>query len=621
MNQINVIFDQFFLHENSKTLNKNLLLKIFLPAIALILISWGSTGHFKINTGASLSFNAQMSQFLDWTTTLADHASDADIRKSTDPTEAPKHYLDIDTYTEFILTGRIPQTLDSVILVHGSTFVYNNGILPWATMITFDSLRNCYARRDWNKAVLFAADLGHYVADGHMPLHITENYDGQLSGNSGIHSRYETTMVNSYIGQITYTGMNISVIPNVNHYIFSYLYANYNYVDSVLAADNYAKAASGGSTTSSVYKTALWDKTKGFTIPLFRNASHALTELIYTAWVQAGSPAMTPTLTTTLPSSITTTTAISGGNVTAVGVPTVTSRGICWSTIANPVVTGNHTIDGSGTGTFSSIITGLTAGTLYHLRAYATNSNGTAYGSDLQFTTTALPHLTINLSNQPATLSGFTYVVGSGPSSSQYYNLSGAALFPVSGNITIAGTADFDVSANNIIFGNTVTLAYSTSSLSSTPVYVRLKSGLTVGSFINEPVTNTGGGATGVNVSCSGTVTSLIFPEPSNYPVNFSATNIHLQWTDATGTGLPAGYLIRMSNTSYNAIQPPVDGIPVANSITDKNVAYGQQEVWFTNLNPNTTYYFKMYAFSGSGSDINYKTDGLVPQAMQSTTP
>jgi hypothetical protein len=600
---------------------KNLIVKTAVPLIALILISWGSTGHYKINTAASLSYNAQMSQFTYWTTTLADHASDADIRKNTDPTEAPKHYIDIDSYSEFVLQGKIPQTLDSVILLHGSTFVYNNGILPWATLICFDSLRNCFARHDWSKAVLFASDLGHYVADGHMPLHITENYDGQLSGNSGIHSRYESTMINAYIGQINYAGMDISVIPNVNQYIFSYLYSNYIYVDSVLAADNYAKSVSGGSTTSTAYKTALWGETKGFTIPLFRNASHALTELIYTAWVLAGSPAMVPKVTTASPSSVTTTSASSGGNASADGVAAITERGVCWSANVNPVATGNHTTDGTGTGTFTSSITGLTAGTLYHVRAYATNSAGTAYGSDLQFTTIALPQLTINLTGQPVALSGFTYMVGYGPSASQNYFLSGTALSPAAGYITITGSTGFEVSLNNSTFSSSVTLAYSSAALSNTSIFVRLKQGLAVGNYNSELVSNSGGGATAVNVSCSGVVTSLVLPEPSNAPASFSANNIKLNWTDASGTSLPEGYLIRMSNVSFSAIEAPVDGFPVANSATDLNVPYGMQEAWFINLSPNTIYYFKMYAFAGTGADINYKTNGVVPQLMQKTTP
>lgn len=261
--------------------------------MSVVLLSWGGAGHYKINTASGLSFNAEMAQFNVWITTLADHASDADERKAWDTNEGPKHYIDIDNYDEFLSQGWIPQTLDSVIAIHGSSFVYGNGILPWATIAAFDSLQSCFERLDWAKAVLFASDLGHYVADGHMPLHITRNYNGQYTGNTGIHSRYESTMINTYISQITYEGYEISEINDVNQYIFNYLYTNYVYVDSVIAADDYAKGLAGN-TTSSTYKQALWDKSKSFTVPLFKNASHALTELIYTAWVQAGSPLMSP---------------------------------------------------------------------------------------------------------------------------------------------------------------------------------------------------------------------------------------------------------------------------------------------------------------------------------------
>ncbi len=102
----------------------------------------------------------------------------------------------------------------------------------------------------------------------------------------------------------------------------------------------------------------------------------------------AGSTITVPTVTTTAISAITTTTATSGGNVTADGGATVTARGVCWATTTNPVATGSHTTDASGTGTFTSAITGLTASTTYYVRAYATNSAGTAYGSNVTFTTT-----------------------------------------------------------------------------------------------------------------------------------------------------------------------------------------------------------------------------------------
>lgn len=272
-------------------MKKYFLSTVALLSLSVILISWGGVGHTKISEASYLSFNQQMQEFQSWVGFLRDHASDADKRKnSANPTEEFKHYIDIDKYSEFIATGRIPQTLDSVNAIYGSATVLDNGILPWATKASFDSLRNCFQRHDFVQAKVFAADLGHYVADGHMPMHITKNYNGQLTGATGLHSRYESTMIGAYISQITYTGESISVVSDVNQYIFDYLYSNYPYVDSVLAADTYAKTL--GTTSSSAYNTALWLKTKSFTIPLFKRASHALAELIYTAWVEAGSPSL-----------------------------------------------------------------------------------------------------------------------------------------------------------------------------------------------------------------------------------------------------------------------------------------------------------------------------------------
>jgi uncharacterized protein (TIGR02145 family) len=94
-----------------------------------------------------------------------------------------------------------------------------------------------------------------------------------------------------------------------------------------------------------------------------------------------------PTVTTTAASDITATSAVSGGNVTFDGGADVTSTGVCWNTAGSPTTADNHTTDGIGTGVFSSNITGLTSSTLYYVKAYATNSEGTAYGDQVSFTT------------------------------------------------------------------------------------------------------------------------------------------------------------------------------------------------------------------------------------------
>ena len=91
--------------------------------------------------------------------------------------------------------------------------------------------------------------------------------------------------------------------------------------------------------------------------------------------------AQVPVLTTTAVSNITFATATCGGNISSNGGAPVTARGVCWSTGQTPTVSDSKTADGTGTGSFTSNITGLTAVTPYYVRAYATNSAGTGYGS------------------------------------------------------------------------------------------------------------------------------------------------------------------------------------------------------------------------------------------------
>lgn len=114
------------------------------------------------------------------------------------------------------------------------------------------------------------------------------------------------------------------------------------------------------------------------------------------------------------------------------------------------------------------------------------------------------PTLTVS----PASLTGFTYFVGSGPSTPQSYNLSGINLTGFPSNITVTGSTNYEVSSDNVTFGATTSIAYTSATLSATPIYVRLKAGLSAGTYNTELVSNSGGGASDVNVTCSGTVTA-----------------------------------------------------------------------------------------------------------------
>lgn len=110
-----------------------------------------------------------------------------------------------------------------------------------------------------------------------------------------------------------------------------------------------------------------------------------------------------------------------------------------------------------------------------------------------------------------------------------------------------------------------------------------------------------------------------ILPEPSNYPNPFSATTIHLMWKDAVGDVIPMGYLIRWSAVGYDAIETPVDGVQVTDGGNSLNVAWGIQQAMIPFLIPQTDYYFKIFPYTGAGSHIDYKTDGVVPMVMMNS--
>ncbi len=118
----------------------------------------------------------------------------------------------------------------------------------------------------------------------------------------------------------------------------------------------------------------------------------------------------------------------------------------------------------------------------------------------------------------------------------------------------------------------------------------------------------------------------LIKPEPtfhaSNFQVNTAQTNsatLTLTWTDSYGTTSPDGYLIKAFPGNPENIQPPKDSIPETNSLHVKNVVQGTQAVSFTGLIPDTVYSFKIFPYTNSGVNINYKTDGVIPTITTST--
>jgi len=260
----------------------------------LVLGGWGWDAHRFINRSTVYHLPGSMALFIQDSSFLALHSVDADQRRISGDTtfygETPRHYLDIDDYPNF---QSLPRNLDSLILIYGWERVKQNGTNPWATLWTLDSLTNQLSRGDWTTATLTASDLGHYVGDPHQPLHATANYNGQFTGNYGIHSRYETTMLSStyYLNSLFITPESVQYVADPMEFIFAYILHSNSLVDTVLQADNYAKTASGWNGNGNAppaYYNALWERTRAITLDQMQRGTKSIADLWYTAWVDAG---------------------------------------------------------------------------------------------------------------------------------------------------------------------------------------------------------------------------------------------------------------------------------------------------------------------------------------------
>ena len=254
------------------------------------IFAWGDKGHKLINKKAVEFFPPAMKSFEIWGDYLSEHAPDPDYRKEKDKSEPPKHFIDIDYYKEF-QSGNMIENEDSLITEYGKNEVIKIGILPWATLNTYNELIAAFKNHNKVEALKLAADLGHYVADGHQPMHTVMNYNGQLTDQKGVHFRYEITMVDEHLNQLEncFQPLPAPYIKDPLDFIFHYI-SNSNSVCGILFdADNFAFNYCGSRSSDEYYKL-MWLKTGYITEIQFDHAAEDFASLVYTAWVNAGKP-------------------------------------------------------------------------------------------------------------------------------------------------------------------------------------------------------------------------------------------------------------------------------------------------------------------------------------------
>jgi len=303
-----------------------------------------------------------------------------------------------------------------------------------------------------------------------------------------------------------------------------------------------------------------------------------------------------PTLTTTAVSGITTKTATSGGNVTSDGGAAVTARGVCWSTTAKPAITDSKTTDGTGTGAFTSNLTGLSANTLYYVRAYATNSEGTSYGNEVSFTTSEVVAATL-------TTAAVTGIASTTATSGGEITADGG------GDITARGvcwsTTANPTTANNKTENGVGTGAF-TSSLEG------LLPGTTY--HVRAYATNASGTAYGAEVTFT---TLSVVPTLTTADASAVTTTTATSGGNITSDG---GSPVTARGVCWGTSTGPVATGP--NRTTD-GTGTGSFTSSITGLAANTTYYVRAYATNGVGTaygnEISFKTSEVVLPTLTTT--
>ena len=280
-------------------------------------------------------------------------------------------------------------------------------------------------------------------------------------------------------------------------------------------------------------------------------------------------------LTTLSVSSITGTTAVSGGDITDDNGSDVTARGVCWGIATNPVITGSHSTDGTGTGAFTSSISGLTAGTVYYVRAYATNNTGTAYGNELTFTTTSLSLASLS-TTAASTITRTTAASG------------GNITDDNGSNITARGIC-WSTSTNPVVTGS-----HSTDG-TGTGIFTSSLSGLTAGTvyYLRAYATNSAGTAYGNEVSfttSSASLASLTTTTASTITSTTAVSGGNI--TDDNGSNITARGICWGTSTN-----PVVTGSHTTDG-TGKGIFTGN----ISGLTAGTVYYVRAYATNSAGT-------------------
>ncbi|MES2279252.1 MAG: zinc dependent phospholipase C family protein [Bacteroidota bacterium] len=294
-------------------------MKLIFRTIAGIIIlfsctSWGFFAHHRINRLAVFTLPGKMAGFyqnnIDY---ITDHAIDPDKRRYVDSLEGSRHFLDADHYGKSPF-GRIPQNWYDAVKRYTADTLDKYGTVPWVIQYHYYWLVKAFKAHDTTAILKTSANIGHYIADAHVPLHLTVNYDGQLTHQNGIHALWESRLpelfsdkYNLYVGKVKY-------IDNPLTEAFKICRESYKCLDSVMVFERKLNAGFPPDKKhemtlrgkrkvkdySVAYSAAYHKMLNGMVRRRMRAAILTVGSFWYSAWVDAGQPDLNKLIATPL---------------------------------------------------------------------------------------------------------------------------------------------------------------------------------------------------------------------------------------------------------------------------------------------------------------------------------
>lgn len=267
--------------------------------------AWGFYAHRIINRMAVYALPPEMFGFfkhhIDYVTV---HAVDPDKRRYSDSLEAPRHYIDLDYFEKALPIDTMPFYFNDAKEKYTYDTLFAYGLVPWHIQEVYNRLKNAFLNKNVESILRLSADLGHYLADAHVPLHATINYNGQLSNQVGIHAFFESrlpelyaTEYNFFVGKATYSNSALKTA-------WGAVYGSFGALDSVFLferkageqlseSERYVLVNKNGNVQknySDAYAQKYHQMLNNMVERRMRGAVLAISSLWYSAWVDAGQP-------------------------------------------------------------------------------------------------------------------------------------------------------------------------------------------------------------------------------------------------------------------------------------------------------------------------------------------